>query len=169
MLLLRRIRSPIFCFSSTFCTRVHCNNLSAQRKWWMSWMPERIHWVTNHGIFLLYILHVFKIHCPGCQQKSLFVSRTVIYLHRIMCSADSDCFKAVNTIKCNSPPLENTLIYLAFTRAWSEFYLFLCPNSIFVMVKFVTLGLNEHTIYCRKNVLQQSSLNPLVFVQVLIY
>lgn len=82
MLLLRRIRSPIFCFSSTFCTRVHCHNLSAQRKWWMSWMPGIIHWVTNHGIFLLYNLHVFKIHCPGCQQKSLFVSRTVISLHR---------------------------------------------------------------------------------------
>lgn len=82
MLLLRRIHPPTSCFSSALSTWVHCCNWGAQRKWWMRLMPGIIHWVTNHGIVSLCILHVFKIHCPGCQQKPLFVSRTVISLHR---------------------------------------------------------------------------------------
>lgn len=68
-------------------------------------------------------LDASKNHCLSLEQSSLSTE--------IMCLADSYCFKAANTIKCNSPPLENRLIYLALTRAWSEFYLFLCPKFHF--------------------------------------
>lgn len=127
MLFLRRICPPIFCFSSTLYTWVRCCNLSAQRKWWMgSWMAGVIHYVTNHGIFSLWILYLFKIHYPGCQQKSLSVSRTVISLHRNYVPCRLILFQS-----CNSPPLKNRLIYLALTRAWSDFHLILCPKFHF--------------------------------------
>lgn len=84
-----------------------------------------------------------KSHCLSLQQSLLSTE--------IVCLADFYRFQAVNTINCNSSPLENRLIYLALTGAWSEFYLFLCPKFYFC---HGTLGLNEcwfKWIYFRKN------------------
>lgn len=131
MLFLRRIHPPNFCFSSTFCTRVRCRNLSAQRKWWMSSVPGIIHWVTNHGIFCSVFCMCSKHTTLGAIKKHFLSLEQSSLSTEIVCLADSYCFKGVNTIKCNSPPLENRLIYLALTRAWSVFYLFPFPRFCF--------------------------------------